>query len=326
MNFYKHHIGDYAQATSHLTFVEDAAYSRLIRKYYADERPLPADLKAVQRLVGAREKIEREAVETVLNEFFTLEEDGWHQARCDAEIAAASEGQVERDSKKQNERERQRRHRERRKQLFDALRQHGEIPSYDTSTEDLVTLLSRVIERDASRSVTEPVTRDATANQTPDTRHQTPDIKPSAPAQVVVDPAQEHVEPPSAAVDVSMSLIAWERARGKVPRGIFAGDAKVQELAAMSPTPAELRKAYDLAVADRDATGDATPVNAGFVFAMLSKVRNPPKPRPRSLGQMTDNELEAEARRIGAHTHGYSRDQVIASIQAKRKQLEGVAA
>jgi uncharacterized protein YdaU (DUF1376 family) len=38
MNYYEHHIGDYAEATSHLTFVEDAAYSRLIRKYYSTEK------------------------------------------------------------------------------------------------------------------------------------------------------------------------------------------------------------------------------------------------------------------------------------------------
>ena len=50
MNYYEHHIGDYAQATAHLTFVEDAAYSRLIRKYYAEERPLPADLAAAAGL------------------------------------------------------------------------------------------------------------------------------------------------------------------------------------------------------------------------------------------------------------------------------------
>ncbi len=87
MNYYEHHLGDYAQATSHLTFVEDAAYSRLLRKYYAEEQPLPADLRAVQRLVGARTDEEREAVEIVLNEFFTLEADGWHNKRADAEIA-----------------------------------------------------------------------------------------------------------------------------------------------------------------------------------------------------------------------------------------------
>lgn len=86
MNYYEHHIGDYAEATAHLTFIEDAAYSRMIRKYYATERPLPADVKQVQRLVGARTKEEREAVESVLREFFTLQDDGWHQARCDSDL------------------------------------------------------------------------------------------------------------------------------------------------------------------------------------------------------------------------------------------------
>lgn len=87
MNHFPLHIGDYAEATGHLTFIEDSAYLRCIRKYYSTEKPLPADIKAVQRLVGARSKEELQAVETVLNEFFTLEEDGWHNARCDAELA-----------------------------------------------------------------------------------------------------------------------------------------------------------------------------------------------------------------------------------------------
>lgn len=94
MNYYEHHIGDYAEATAHLSFVEDAAYSRLIRKYYAQEKPLPPDVKAVQRLVGARTKEEKEAVETVLNEFFALEADGWHQTRCDMEVARYQDKQA----------------------------------------------------------------------------------------------------------------------------------------------------------------------------------------------------------------------------------------
>jgi uncharacterized protein YdaU (DUF1376 family) len=86
VNYYEHHIGDYAEATAHLTFVEDAAYSRLIRKYYATEKPLPADIKAVQSIIEARSKGERKAVETILNEFFELLDDGWHDQRCDEEI------------------------------------------------------------------------------------------------------------------------------------------------------------------------------------------------------------------------------------------------
>lgn len=90
MNFYKHHIGDYAQATAHLSFVEDGAYSRLIRKYYANERPLPREVSDVQRLVGARTREEKAAVQAMLEEFFVLQEDGWHNKRCDTEIAKAA--------------------------------------------------------------------------------------------------------------------------------------------------------------------------------------------------------------------------------------------
>ncbi|UXC37166.1 hypothetical protein [Cupriavidus gilardii] len=85
--------------------------------------------------------------------------------------------------------------------------------------------------------------------------------------------------PPSAAAEISSTLIAWERARGKVPRGISASNAQVMDLAAQKPTSEELRKAYDLAVADREATGDAAPINAGFVLALLAKVRSPPRQR-----------------------------------------------
>jgi len=87
VNYYEHHLGDYAEATAHLSFIEDAAYSRLMRKVYATELPLPADIKSVQRLVGARSKDERDAVAVVLEEFFVLGADGWHNDRCDIEIS-----------------------------------------------------------------------------------------------------------------------------------------------------------------------------------------------------------------------------------------------
>ena len=94
MNYYEHHIGDYAEATAHLTFIEDATYSRLIRKYYATEKPLPMDVKFVQRLINARSKEEKNAVISVLNEFFTLTDDGWRQDRCDHEIARFKDRQI----------------------------------------------------------------------------------------------------------------------------------------------------------------------------------------------------------------------------------------
>ena len=94
MNYYEHHIGDYSQATSHLSFIEDATYSRLIRKYYATEKPMPSDVKTVQRLVNAKSKEEKNAVELVLKEFFILTDDGWRQGRCDHEIARFKDKQA----------------------------------------------------------------------------------------------------------------------------------------------------------------------------------------------------------------------------------------
>jgi uncharacterized protein YdaU (DUF1376 family) len=67
--------------------LEDGAYGRLLRKYYATELPLPAAIKDVQRLVLCRSEAEKKAVERVLREFFDLQADGWHQERCDKEIA-----------------------------------------------------------------------------------------------------------------------------------------------------------------------------------------------------------------------------------------------
>lgn len=145
MNYYEHHIGDYAEATAHLSFVEDAAYSRLIRKYYAQEKALPADLKAMQRLVGARSKEEREAVETVLAEFFELREDGYHNTRCDEEISRYQDKQAKAKASADARWNKQR------------LQSDGNANASP----------------DAMRTHSE-----GNAHQTPDTRHQTPDLKP----------------------------------------------------------------------------------------------------------------------------------------------------
>ena len=91
MNFYNFHIGDYASATRHLTWIEDAAYRRLIDIYYVKECPLPSDKRAVYRLVCASTEEERTAVDVVLEEFFVLNDNGWSHSRCDAEIALAQD-------------------------------------------------------------------------------------------------------------------------------------------------------------------------------------------------------------------------------------------
>jgi uncharacterized phage protein (TIGR02220 family) len=91
MNYYPHHIGDYAKDTAHLSMLEDAAYRRMLDVTYATERPLPLDQQAIYRLVRARTHAERMAVDVVLGEFWTEGPDGWHNARADKEIAKAQE-------------------------------------------------------------------------------------------------------------------------------------------------------------------------------------------------------------------------------------------
>jgi uncharacterized protein YdaU (DUF1376 family) len=178
VNYFELHIGDYAEATSHLTFVEDAAYSRLIRKYYATERPIPADLKSAQRLVGARTREDKEAVKTVLEEFFTLEDDGWHQARCDAQIAQYQAGEPERALKKANEEARLKKHREERSNLFEALQTVGIHTPWNTPISKLRELVKRHCNGEpatpATAPATEAATQPATAPATPATATQSP--------------------------------------------------------------------------------------------------------------------------------------------------------
>jgi uncharacterized protein YdaU (DUF1376 family) len=91
LNYYPHHIGDYAAATEHLSWLEDMAYTRLIRLYYRTEKPIPSDRAVVYRLVRASGSQERKAVDAVLSEFFVLTDDGYRQKRCDEELLRMQE-------------------------------------------------------------------------------------------------------------------------------------------------------------------------------------------------------------------------------------------
>jgi uncharacterized protein YdaU (DUF1376 family) len=90
MNYYPFHIGDYASATRHLSWLEDAAYRRLMDVYYVREEPLPTETRQIYRLVVASTQEQRDAVDVVLEEFFELAADGYRHTRCDAEIHAAN--------------------------------------------------------------------------------------------------------------------------------------------------------------------------------------------------------------------------------------------
>ena len=184
MNYYEHHLGDYLRDTVHLTMLEDGAYRRLLDAYYIKECALPKALRDICRLVRAASKPERDAVHTVLTEFFDDTPEGWRQRRCDAEIRRFKDKAPDREARRENERDRQRRTRERRKQLFNDLREHGIVPAYDASMAELQSIAKRLsapelsLDENVTNTATTappPVTRDAPASHSPVTSHQNPD-------------------------------------------------------------------------------------------------------------------------------------------------------
>lgn len=92
MNYYPFHLGDYASHTGHLEPMEDLAYRRLLDVYYMREGALPADIQVTAKLVRLRSCAAD--VESVLNEFFVLTEDGWRHQRCDSEIKKMQDKQA----------------------------------------------------------------------------------------------------------------------------------------------------------------------------------------------------------------------------------------
>ena len=87
MNYYERHLGDYATDAGHLSMLEHGAYTLLLDRFYRTEAPIPAD--QAHRVCRARSEEERQAVDAVLAEFWTLTDDGWINRRAVDEIERA---------------------------------------------------------------------------------------------------------------------------------------------------------------------------------------------------------------------------------------------
>ncbi|MES2910590.1 MAG: YdaU family protein [Pseudomonadota bacterium] len=196
MNYYEHHIGDYDTETSHLNWVEDLAYRRLVCLYYRKEKPIPADFEQACRLVRAANREQKQAVKAVLDEFFILKDDGHHQKTCDEVIQKYQAGEPEREVKKTNENLRMTRHREERAALFKKLHDAGQHAPWNIAIAELRELANKLPTAPKAPAtetlpVTEPVTATATpatATQKPDTNTHKPDkeeagVKPPAPSR-----------------------------------------------------------------------------------------------------------------------------------------------
>lgn len=85
MNFYQHHIGDFNNATRHLSRLERSIYRDMLEVYYDSENPLMLDFDKLARRCLVNE-CDMQAMQGILDEFFVKEIDGYHNLRADREI------------------------------------------------------------------------------------------------------------------------------------------------------------------------------------------------------------------------------------------------
>ena len=88
---------DFEAKTSHLTLLEDGVYNRLLRLCWMTPGcSLPDDEAWIMRRMRAQTDAEKEAVRTVLSEFFTVSKGRYSNARLTREYLAANEAHEKR--------------------------------------------------------------------------------------------------------------------------------------------------------------------------------------------------------------------------------------
>lgn len=89
-------------------------------------------------------------------------------------------------------------------------------------------------------------------------------------------PLDDDKTPEEKALAVAVWLRRKEKARGKQPRGVQSSDPRIAMWVEAEATGLQLVEAYDLAVLDREASGDAGPITPGFLDVFVAKVLHPP--------------------------------------------------
>jgi uncharacterized protein YdaU (DUF1376 family) len=270
MNFYKHHIGDYDADTAHLTWDEDMAYTRMMRAYYRREKPLPAEIKDVCRLVRATTRTQKEAVETVLNEFFTIEDDGWHQKRCDEELSVANE---KADQNRQNGKKGGRPRKVAKPEITDSVSDSKPKENPDGFESKNPDGFSSLSEKNLS--------------QTPDARLQTPDINPLGGNTDVGGTPRATVRPAELSAAMRRHSIEAQ-----------PGDPRIIAAAAAGITP----ETVEAACAEAKASDPSGRIKAGFVIAIAQRwTADAAKPPARSAPRASrDEQIRAISEANGA--------------------------
>jgi len=169
VKYYSHNVGDWLPATVDLSMCQEGAYRRLMDWYYSNEQPLPLLYADCCRIARASGRGERDAVRLILDRYFTLAEDGWHNVAIDRQIQSYSKNEPARTKKRDEAAARQRRSRERRAASWAALVARGINPPWKATQSVLDELLRKHgITLVVTDSVTRDVQRDAESDFTRD--------------------------------------------------------------------------------------------------------------------------------------------------------------
>lgn len=251
MNYYEHHLGDYAKDTGHLSMLEHGAYRLLLDRYYSTEEGIPA--AQAYRLARARSEEECHAVDVVLDEFFDLVDGVWVNRRAEEEIEKA---RVRIGAAKENGKK-------------------GGRPRKPAETQ----------QKPSGFSVGSISETQQKAHQAPSTKHQTPE-KVDIASGGETSPARTREEPPLAAPPDPhrdpIHVRALELTALLIPRGcrLNASNPYVRSWAERAVSDAQMLTAFDIAEGRRAEKGDASAVNAGYLNAIVSDLLAQPTVTP----------------------------------------------
>ncbi|MDY0046046.1 MAG: YdaU family protein [Thauera propionica] len=247
MNYYEHHLGDYAKDTGHLSMLEHGAYRILLDRYYSTEAGIPA--AQAYRLARARSEEERQAVDVVLEEFFELVDGVWINGRAEEEIAAA---QARIEASRQNGKK-------------------GGRPRKNPEVSD-----SETQQKPSGFSPGSDSETQQKAHQAPGTKHQAPVNPLPSQAAAITEPEVAREDVDVAASDQThgraCEIVSLLRQRGAA---LTASDPRVTGWALSGVSDAQLLTALERANERRQARASPAPINAGYLDAILTDIRNP---------------------------------------------------
>ena len=348
MRKFDHHLGDYASATGHLTIVEDGVYHRLLRHYYMTEEALPGDHMALCRIVRARSRAEKAAVDAVLCEFFYFDDESgtYRQDRCEREIVLMRARADDAGEKKANELSRMERHRQDRKHLAAGLRAKGHVIRWDLPMAELrdlaklhgVALVAgeAALGSSAETHLQRTCNALATANHQPTTNHQPPTTNTHQPHLVaeteparVVGRADEMPEPETAPPAPPVETAVLTEPAQPTPAARICKALRVAGIADVNPGHPDLLALIAAGCTEPEFTGAAAVVRQkgkgfGYLLGMLTKQRTE---AAQKLAAMHKGEMPVQATPVPSHvvsadeTQAYLREQEEHRRQINRQRL-----